>query len=222
MCGRYELHSDITKVMEAFNVEMTDMEITPRYNIAPTQTVPIVVNRGNGNRLELARWGLIPRWAKNPGIGSRMINARAETLQEKRAFKGLLRSNRCVAVADGFYEWKKEGGRKVPMYVRLKDRRPFGFAALCSTWKNPEDVEMMTFTIVTTAANDLLGEIHDRMPAILSKMDEEKWLDPETASPEVLGGLLMPYPGDEMETYEVAPLVNKPANDSPENIRSVV
>lgn len=196
-------------------------EFPPRFNIAPTQTVPIVINRDEENHLRLARWGLIPRWASDPKIGYSMVNARAETLHDKRSFKDLLKSSRCVVVADGFYEWRKEGARKVPMYITLRDRHPFGLAGLYSSWRDPEGKRVMTCTIATTTANDLLSEVHDRMPVILEKSDEDEWLRPEAMSPRELMGILKAYPDDEMEMYEVDAMVNKPSCDSPENIKRV-
>jgi putative SOS response-associated peptidase YedK len=221
MCGRYELHTPVETIMRAFDINETGLYLSPRYNIAPTQSVPIVLNQENERRLRLARWGLIPGWAKAPHTGRSMINARAETLAVKKTFRGLLVSSRCIVLADGFYEWKRLGNRKVPMYITLKHRHPFGFAGLYSTFKSPEGENMLTCTIVTTAANELVGEVHDRMPAILAKKDEGAWLDPGRAHQGELISLLAAYPGNEIEMYEVSPLVNKPSNDSPENIRRV-
>ena len=158
-------------------MKRTDIDFRPRYNIAPTQNILIVTSDGHDNHLnQTAKWGLIPHWAKDSNVGSHMINARAETLSEKPSFKGLLKSHRCIVVADGFYEWKHEGKIKRPMYITLKDRHPFGFAGLYSLWKDQAGEEIMTCTIITTAANDLVESIHDRMPVILSKQDEELWL----------------------------------------------
>jgi putative SOS response-associated peptidase YedK len=221
MCGRFELHSPISRIMVVFNVKMADLELLPRYNIAPTQDVPVVMNEGGENRLAMAHWGLIPRWAKDPAIGNRMINARAESLNERPAFKGLLAGHRCIVVADGFYEWRREGKRRIPMYVTLRERRPFGFAGLYSYWRDPGGQEVLSCTIVTTASNELVGRAHDRMPVILAQKDEAAWLDPETKSPEAVLKLLGPCPAGEMEMYEVTAQVNKPANDSPENIKRV-
>src|SRR5438270_1589530 len=177
MCGRFTLHVDIKTVAHHFGVPAT-LETTPRYNVAPTQDVVSVMRNGDSH-LALLRWGLIPSWAKDESIGSRMINARAETLIEKPSFKGLLRSRRCLVVADGFYEWKKEQGSKTPMYITLKDGSPFAFAGLWDLWHSPDGRDIRTCTIVTTQPNALVTSIHDRMPVILSPDAREIWLDTE-------------------------------------------
>ncbi len=169
----------------------------------------------------IARWGLIPVWSKDPRIGSRMINARAETLTEKPSFKGLLKKHRCIVVADGFFEWKHEGVRKIPMYITLKGRQPFGFAGLFSLWKDPDGETVPTCTIITVAANVALQVVHDRMPAILSKKDEARWIDAEQDYSIILPEVLRPYPPKEIVCYEVRPPVNSTSNDIPENIKRI-
>ncbi len=163
-------------------------------------------------------WGLIPSWAKDPSIGNKMINARAETLLEKPSFKRLVGKRRCLVLTDGFYEWRKEGKRKVPMRMLLKTRELFAFAGLWDRWKKPDGNEFQSFTIITIDANDLLRPIHDRMPVILGRDGEEKWLNPDLKDPSELLPLLKPYPSELMEAYDVSPLVNSPRNDRPECI----
>ena len=174
------------------------------------------------NRAELMRWGLIPFWAKDAKIGARMINARAETVAEKPAFRTALRKRRCLVLADGFYEWKKEENGKTPMYIAAKSRGPFAMAGLFETWKSPEDELIRSCTIITTSPNTLMEDIHDRMPVILPKDAETIWLDPKLEDQETLTSLLTPYPAEEMEAYVVSTLVNTAKNDFPECITEVV
>ena len=166
-------------------------------------------------------WGLIPSWAKDPAIGNRMINARAETLGVKPAFRVALRKRRCLVVADGFYEWQQRARGKQPIYIMLKSREPFGFAGLWDTWTSPEGEAIRTCTIITTDPNDLLKPIHDRMPVILTRDAEGVWLDPTIQEPARLLPLLKPYPPEEMEVYPVSTWVNKPAHDSPACIEAL-
>lgn len=216
MCGRYTLTIDIKTVAEKFGVPAT-LDTSPRYNIAPTQEV-VSVMRNGASHLEWLRWGLIPSWAKDESIGSRMINARAETLTEKPSFKGLLRSKRCLIVADGFYEWKQENGSKVPMYMTLKSGEPFAFAGLWDLWKSPGGEHIRSCTIITTEPNDLVAPIHNRMPAILLPGAYADWLDPDMRDEQALSHWLAPYPAEEMTARPVSRLVNDPRRDSPELI----
>jgi len=212
----------MTTVAQRFGVPMTTAESavwTPHYNIAPTQTV-IVVNDDGTRHLMQMRWGLIPSWAKDPAIGNRMINARAETVATKPAFRVALRKRRCLIPADGFYEWQAVGRRKQPVYITLKTREPFSFAGLWEAWTSPEGKEIKTCTIITTEANEVLKSIHDRMPVILTREAEIIWLDPAIQDPVWLLPLLKPYLAEEMEVYPVSTLVNNPANDGPECIKS--
>ena len=193
----------------------------PRYNIAPTQDVLAVRNDGDGNRADMMRWGLVPSWAKDPKIGSRMINARAETLSERPSFRAAYRRRRCLIVADSFYEWKREGRNRTPMRIMLESEEPFAFAGLWETWKRPDDSWMLSCTIVTTAANEMVSEIHDRMPVILDHDVESVWLDPDLDDTSALSDLLVPYPSDLMKAYEVSRIVNSAANDVPECIEPI-
>lgn len=220
MCGRFVCKSNEEEIGEEFEVEPGDFSLSlePRYNIAPGQQAAAVLFDGR-RKVEGLQWGLIPFWAKDPKIGYKMINARAETLAEKHSFRNSLRKKRCLVVADGFYEWRKDGAKKTPMYVRLKGGRPFGFAGLYDDWKSPEGKAVRTFTIVTTPPNKLISPIHDRMPVILPKEAYAAWLGQEGPG-EVLN-LLRPFPESEMEAWRVSPAVNSPQNDGPECIQPV-
>ena len=216
MCGRFTLFVDPKDLMEAFPGFALPAEWTPRYNIAPSQPIAVIPNSGE-NKIELFRWGLIPSWAKDPTIGNRMINARAETLAEKPAFRAAYRQRRCLVLADGFYEWRKEPGRgtKTPMYIRLESGEPFAFAGLWESWRGPDDQPIRSCTIITTTPNALVERIHNRMPVILGREAYEPWLDPSPQSPDRLGTWLRPYPASQMVAYPVSTQVNNPSNDSP-------
>ncbi len=213
MCGRYTLSTPVGVLAEEFGLAGPLPELQPSYNVAPTQEVPAVLAGGGGRRLELLKWGLIPSWANDPGIGARMINARSETVAEKPSFRRAFKDRRCLIPADGFYEWQRTNGGKQPYYFRMKSGRPFAFAGLWESWNGGEEIH--SCTILTTDANDLLGEIHHRMPVILPHEDYELWLDPAVREPEELLPLLAPYPADDMEAYPVSRMVNSPSNDDP-------
>lgn len=216
MCGRFTLTIDINRVAQRFGVAPS-LQVSPRYNVAPTQDVVTIMRNGTAH-LDLLRWGLIPSWAKDASGGARMINARAETLAEKPSFKRLLHARRCLVVADGFYEWKQEHGGKTPMYITLKDQEPFVFAGLWDAWKSPEGQQMRTCTIITTEPNELMATIHNRMPAILPQQAIEEWLDPAQRDDQALLSLLKPYPTNEMAARPVSRKVNNPKYDSAELI----
>ena len=220
MCGRFTLTTNLGAIAARFGVARFLEEVGPRYNIAPTQTV-IVVNDDGTRHLTRMQWGLIPSWAKDPAIGNRMINARAETVATKPAFRAALRKRRCLIPADGFFEWTPAGRRKQPVYITLKTREPFSFAGLWESWTSPEGEEIWSCTIITTEANELLKPIHDRMPVILAKDAEAVWLDPTIQDPERLLPLLKPYQAEEMEVYAVSTKVNSPTNDGPECIEPI-
>lgn len=163
----------------------------------------------------MMRWGLVPFWAKEASIGYKMINAKSETLTEKPSFRKPFKEKRCLVLADGFYEWgKTDKKNKVPYRLVLKNRQPFAFAGLWDIWKTPEGDKLLSFTIITTSANELMESIHDRMPVILHEKDEAKWLDPEFKDTEKLSSLLQPYPSELMEAYKVSTIVNSPKNDT--------
>lgn len=211
MCGRFTF-VEFDGIEERFQIPHTDLR--PNYNVAPTQEVPIISNDGS-NHLAMFRWGLIPFWAKDPAIGNKMINARAETVDEKPSFKHSLQRKRCLVVADGFYEWKKEGTTKRPHRITLKNKELFGFAGLWDTWKSPSG-DIVSCTIITTTPNVLMASIHDRMPVILSRDSERLWLDQSIVDSGFLKSLLVPYPAEQMMAYEVSSFVNSVKNNGPE------
>ena len=217
MCGRYSLATDIEGLAGRFDFKAIDLTFRQRYNIAPTQHVLSVTNDGSENQAHEMKWGLIPFWAKDKSIGNRMINARAETLAWKPAFRQAYQKRRCLVIADGFYEWRKVGKGKVPMRIVLESGEPFAFAGLWENWKSPEDEWVKSCTIITTTPNDTMEPIHNRMPVILSRDAESLWLNPK-AEQGTLGELLVPYEAGAMEAYEVSTLVNSPKNEIPEII----
>lgn len=207
---------DPAQLQDTFPWLQVPEELQPRYNIAPTQPVAVVPNNGE-NRLEYFQWGLIPSWAKDPSIGNRMINARADTLAEKPAFRAAFRRRRCLVLADGFFEWRKEPGQKAkqPMYIRLQTGVPFAFAGLWEVWNPADGSQILSCTIITTEPNELVGEIHNRMPVILPEEGYASWLDPSEKQPKDLQDLLRPYPSGELMAYPVSTVVNSPSNDTP-------
>jgi putative SOS response-associated peptidase YedK len=205
--------------MVRWNLQRDFPLYVPRFNIAPSQQVPVIVRTNQASDAKPMQWGLVPWWAKDPAIGNRMINARAETLTGKGAFKNLVESRRCLVPADGFYEWRKEAKRKVPMWFHLKSKEPFAFAGLWDIWRKPDGNKLETFTIITTEPNELMRPIHNRMPVILRREDEEQWLDVSGALFEKARSVLNPYRADDMDAHDVSTLVNKPENDSAECIQ---
>jgi putative SOS response-associated peptidase YedK len=217
VCGRFTLTSGLEDVRELVQDAAGPEIWTPRFNIAPSQPVAVIAS-GDRRQIEFFRWGLVPSWAKDPSIGDRMINARAESVLTKPSFRGPLRRGRCLVLADGFYEWRAEAGRrtKTPIYIRLKSGRPFAFAGLWDTWRSPEGTAISSCAIITTAPNEILAAIHNRMPVILDRSAHSVWLDPRESRADRVTELLGPYPAGEMEAYPVSPLVNNPRNDVPE------
>ncbi len=212
MCGRYELSSHPTVIALAFGLAHPP-DLRPRYNIAPTQQVPVVRIDSAGRReLVQLRWGLIPRWAKDPSIGSRMINARAETVADKAAFRIPYARHRCLLPASGFYEWQALPAHKQPVHIGMADGRPFAMAGLYERWRSPDDQVIDTCTIVTTRASDALRPIHERMPVIIAEAAHARWLD--VANPDV-ADLLEPWSGEPLLAYPVSTRVNAVANDDP-------
>ena len=219
MCGRYTLSISLAELQLRFSFPAADLEHPERYNIAPTQSVLTVVNQGQEQNLgEYMRWGLVPSWAKDISIGSRMINARAETIVEKPSFRRALQKRRCLVLSDGFYEWKRTGKDKQPMYIGLESGQPFGMAGLWEAWKSPDGEWLHSCTIITTEPNALMEKIHNRMPVILPRESEPVWLDPGVDDPSRLTDLLQPYPADAMTARPVSGLVNNARNDFPECI----
>lgn len=224
MCGRFTQHNEEDEFEDRFNFSNpAGILFNKRFNIAPSQNVPVVVVEEDVRLLKLMRWGLVPFWAKDASIGYKMINARAETITERASFKNALKNKRCLVLASGFYEWvkNKKKNTKTPLYFRLKSKEPFAFAGLWDEWKQPDGDKLFSFTIITTGPNELMRPIHNRMPVILRQMDENMWLDPELVEFDKLIPLLRPYPTDLMEAYEVSTIVNSPKNDVPECIKPV-
>jgi putative SOS response-associated peptidase YedK len=220
MCGRFTLVADTEDFAESLPELQAEFSPGPRYNIAPTQDVATVLNDGR-RAVVASRWGLVPHWAKDPDIGQRMINARAESLLEKPSFRTPLRKRRCLVLADGFYEWERVPGQryKVPHLFRLVTRKIFGLAGLWDMWKDPVGEPLRTCTIITTTPNEAVAPIHTRMPVILPPEAYEAWLAPDEQPGEDLLPLLQPYPASAMEQYAVSTHVNKATVDDPECIR---
>jgi putative SOS response-associated peptidase YedK len=216
MCGRFTITDPRQLALRFDLAELA--ELPARFNVAPTQPVPMVVM---GGRIAMARWGLVPSWAKDPSVGSRMINARAESLETKPAFRDALGARRCLVLGDGFFEWKKEGPLRRPFYLHLASDAPFAFAGLWDEWRGPDGLLVVSCTIVTTGPNALVAPIHDRMPAILLPDAEARWLDPNVQDLADLVEVLQPYPSHLFEAFEVARTVNSPAHDVPECVLRV-
>ncbi len=223
MCGRFTLIRLEDFLRDLPWIGPPEQALPAQYNIAPSQPIAVVANLPRPV-IDFYHWGLVPHWAKDRTIGNRMINARAETLAEKPAFRTPLRHRRCLVPADGFFEWRKEPtGRKTPMYIRLKSHIPLAFAGLWDSWHSPDGSELRTCTIITTAANDLLKTIHDRMPVILKPESYKEWLSPEEKMPDDLDALqelLTSYPASEMEATPVGTAVNSAKNGGPNCIDS--
>ncbi len=217
MCGRIALTIDPADLQDAFPEFIFPAQAAARFNIAPTQPVLVLPNDAS-NKADFFVWGLIPSWAKDPEIGSRLINARAETLAEKPSFRSAYKYHRCLIFSDGFFEWqaRPSSQSKVPHFIRLKSGEPFVFAGLWEHWQSPDGSEIKSATIITTSPNELMASIHNRMPVILPHHAYAQWLDPLPRSPVEMNKLLSPYPAEEMEAYPISTLVNIPANDRPE------
>lgn len=212
MCGRYSLGQSAAALASAFELEQ-DPDWTPRYNIAPTQSVAAIV-ASSGRQFKRLRWGLIPSWAKDIEIGSKLINARAETVAEKPSFRSAFKQRRCLVLADGFYEWQRQDGKKQPFYFQQSHGEPFAFAGLWERWQDTEQT-IESCTIITTQANELLEPVHNRMPVMLDAADYDRWIDPATPS-ETLQALLHPFTAEAMIGYPVSALVNRSTNDQPD------
>ena len=214
MCGRFTLFEADKILSKEFGVSGVP-PLSPRYNIAPSQPIAAVraPHTGAGRELALLRWGLIPSWSKDPAIGNRLINARAETVQEKPSFRNAFRRHRCLIPTNGFYEWQRQERGKQPYFVRMRDGRVFAFAGLWDRWESPDDGVIETCAILTTAANAVLAPIHGRMPVILPQAEYARWLDPALKDPDSLSPLLVPFPPEEMLAIPVSPRVNAPSTD---------
>ena len=222
MCGRYSLTTPAEAMTRLFGVTLPLPNFPPRYNIAPTQDAPVVrAAAGGGREFALLRWGLVPSWSKGPDPAYSMINARAETVAEKPAYRNAFKQRRCLVPADGFYEWRAEGKRKQPFFVRLKTGGPLAFAGLWERWEKSGLAPIQSFVIVVTEANELMRAIHERMPVILHPSIFDAWLDPKTA-PAAAQALLRPYDPDAMEAFPVSARVNSPRHDDPDCIAPLV
>jgi putative SOS response-associated peptidase YedK len=215
MCGRFSLNAAEAELRRLFGYDGPPLNLAPRYNIAPTQTTPVIaIGREGGRALVVMRWGLVPSWAKDLKIGAKLINARADTVAQKPSFRAAFAKRRCLVPADGFYEWQAaEGGRKQPYRIHRPDGAPFAFAGLWEQWQGP-DGRVLSFTIVTTEANARLRPIHARMPVILAAPDYEAWLDP-AAPREAAQALLRPLPDDGLVAEPIGPRANNVKNDDP-------
>lgn len=216
MCGRFTIMLDADELQETLELNSVPDDWRPRYNVAPTQPVA-VVRDANLRQVEWMRWGLIPAWAKDMEIGSRLINARAETITEKPSFRSAFARRRCVLLADGFYEWQRSPDKKAPaapFFFFRKGHKPFGFAGLWETWRNSTGEEIHSCTILTTEANETVRPVHQRMPVMLDETNLWNWILP--AEPQVHLAMLQPYPVEKMESYPVSKIVNDPARDVPE------
>ena len=220
MCGRYTQTANLESLTSRFGLTDTSEMFGLRYNLAPGQQAPVLI-KDAFLTASLMQWGLVPSWARNPSIGYKLINARAETLQEKPSFKKSLVDRRCLVLADGFYEWRKLGRDKIPMRFVLKSREPFAFAGLWDRWRKPGGGTLLSYTIITTEANEFIRSFHHRMPVILDRKNETSWLEPGLRDPARILSLLTPYPSKEMEGYDVSTLVNSPINNGPECIKRI-
>ena len=214
MCGRFTLFEADKILSKEFGVSGFPT-LSPRYNIAPSQSVAAVraAPAGSGRELAHLRWGLIPSWSKDPAIGNRLINARAETAREKPSFRNAFRRHRCLIPTNGFYEWQQLERGKQPYFIRMRDGMIFAFAGLWDRWESPDKGVIETCTILTTAANAVLAPIHDRMPVILPPTEYARWLDPALLNTDSLAPLLVPFPPEDMLAFPVSPRVNVPTVD---------
>ena len=224
MCGRFTLTATIGEILNRFDIQafLEEENYLPSYNIAPSQSVLAVINDGSKNRMGFLKWGLIPPFASDTAIGNKMINARAETLVEKPSYRNAFKKKRCLIVADSFFEWKlHENKTKTPMRFKLKSNDLFAMAGIWESWKAPDGRPLYSCSVITTRPNDLMKDIHDRMPVILMPDDEKIWLDPTISDPSYLHQFLKPFDEQQMEAYEVSSLVNSPKNNTIDIIQKI-
>lgn len=224
MCGRYTLTVDLDAITAEFGPFETRETIPiPRFNIAPTQSAPVLRNIEGKHWVDALKWGLIPSWSKDATIGTRLINARSETVSEKPSFRAAFKSRRCLIPTTGFYEWRKisPNGPKQPYHIHRKDGRAFAYAGLWEQWTDPNGEVVESFTILTTEANDLIRPLHNRMPVILSPNDYDKWLNAGASDVETLRSLMQPFSGDDFEITPVSKRINSARNDDPECVEPV-
>lgn len=227
MCGRYALHQP-HELKARFKLPQKDIDarreyLRERYNIRPSQLLPAIVKRGARRHLELMLWGFVPRWAKNPKvvIKYRTFNARSEEVFDRLTWKDAIRYNRCLVPATGFYEWLETPTGKLPFFIHPKDQELFAFAGVYGSWHDSKGKEWQTYSILTTAPNKDVADIHDRMPVILQPADEDRWLDPANDTPESIADLLRPYDDGQLEVYRVSPSVNTARVDKDRLIRPI-
>ncbi len=221
MCGRFEIHSTIEIIAKLFAIDPITFDIRPSYNVAPSQSVVAVISDGKKNRLISCRWGFVPQWSRELKTGFTMINAKAETVADSKAYKSAFRDHRCLVVADGFFEWKKQDRKKLPVYIHLRSGKPMALAGLYNLWTSPEGEEVFTCTIIVTDANEVLAPVNERMPVIIPEEKFALWLDPAVHEKELLLPLLKACAADELEMYPVTSKVNSARYDNPENIMPV-
>ena len=221
MCGRYFLHSNLDQLTELFGELAGDVRLMPRYNIAPSQPVPIIREDAQGTRhIALVRWGLIPSWSSEPDSKFNLINARAETVAEKPAFRTAYRYRRCLIPADGFYEWQKTSDKhKQPYCFRREDGKPMALAGIWESWQAPDGSELESCAILVTAANSVVAPVHDRMPVILPETSFSPWLDRHQQRPQELQKYLQPAVDGVLQCYRISTHVNNPQNDSADLIK---
>ena len=219
MCGRFTLRTPARDLVEIFEL-LREPELSPRYNIAPTQRVAVVRQSGKDREIAVMRWGLVPSWSKDPKAGPPLINARAETVATKPSFRTAFKRRRCLIPADGFYEWQKQADSKtkIPHYIRMSKDRAFAFAGLWECWHGSDAADLESCTIVTTEANNLMRPLHDRMPVILPEENFAEWLDPKNENVPELEALLRPYAPSELTAFPISTMVNSPRNERPECI----
>jgi putative SOS response-associated peptidase YedK len=220
MCGRFTQRQPTARLKKVFRVEEVP-EVEARYNIAPTQNILGVRQSPDGREMTYLKWGLIPSWAKNTSMGAKLINARNETVAEKPSFREAFKRRRCIIPADGFYEWQRTTSGKQPFFFHMRDDRPFGFAGLWERWEGTGSEAINSCTILTTAANEVLRPVHDRMPVILHPEDYELWLDADTRKPDLIEGMLLPYPAEEMVGYPVSTSINSPRSQGEQLVEQI-
>lgn len=221
MCGRYAFFANQQELANEFGIEIDpDLQLKPRYNIAPSQQIPVIITENGKRKVILMRWGLVPFWAKDTSIGNKMINARAETIAEKPAFRQAVKKRRCLIPTNGFYEWKKEGATKTPMWIYPRGQAPFAFAGIWESWhpEGKEEETLLSASILTTEPNDFMKSIHNRMPVIPTDQAIDLWMDPEVTEVAKLQPCFKTLPGSELTAHAVLPLVNSPWNDRPDLI----
>lgn len=218
MCGRYSFAPDLKIVNEHYDISVNDGDLTPNYNCAPSQLLPVITN-DKSIGFNFFRWGLIPFWAKDISIGNKLINTRSETILEKPSFRNAFRQRRCLVPADAFYEWKQEVKEKIPYRIFLKNQNIFSMAGIWEKCKLPNGETIFSFAIITTQPNTLMTKIHNRMPVILDKKGEDLWIN--NTDEKELTNLLKPFPAEQMTAYRISNLVNSPRNNSPKIIEPI-